>query len=163
MAKGKYDAQVAYLESRGLVTTFTQEKLFSFRYEGYFPFGEKKCELKMEYRPFSKSASLELGFPYAKRDPELEAAYDAAFPEEKGMWGRSSPSFEQAIIDYNRGQSEGSPLQIKLKESGTYVQISIVISTMKGGAEGFQQAIQRFYFELHQGQLHRDVLIHLFA
>lgn len=163
MAKGKYQADVAYLEGRGLHTEKTVEKFFGFHYEGYYPFGEKRCDLQIDYRPFSKTATLEMRFPYGKRDADLEAAYDTAFPEEKGMWGRSSPSFEQAIIDYNRGQSEGSPLRIRLTQGGTRVEISITIATLKGGAEGFHQAIGRFYFELRQGQLHRDVLIHLFA
>ena len=88
--------------------------------------------------------------------------YDSLFPEEKSAWGRSTPKFTQAIVDYMRGQV-GSPNRIELLEAETDLHIVLGVSTLNGGEAGLQQGIDKLSFELRKGPMHEQVLTHMFA
>ena len=102
---------------------------------------------------------------YIRGEEKMVRLYDEHFPEEKSMWGRSTPSFRQAIIDYMRGQkmvASERQFYIGINEENM-VEIRLHAYGKRRGEEGFLSALAVLEYELEKGQLHRDVLTHLFA
>ena len=159
----KYEEGLKILEKAGLTQTKFKRGLFNVVYLGQYPFGDKHAEVEIQYQPWLRGARLKLSFPYDKFDQGLIDAYDKNFPDEVGMWGRSSPSFKQAIIDFKRGQSPSSPYRIELLEAGRRVEIEVSTPVFHYGEAGFNQAIAKLSSLLRNGPFHEDVLTHLFA
>ncbi len=120
----------------------------------------EKVSLGLSYSSPGKSMLVELTMVYDPFSPDLKKEYDRLFPEEQGMWGRSSPAFPQAIRDYMRGQAHSSNL-VELRDHGKTLYIRIGIAGL--GSDGFLSCLQRASLEFRKGLLHADVLFHIFA
>ena len=156
----KYQKGLDFLANRGVNVLSTQKTLFGYKAEGEYRFGQEKASLSLSYSSLGKSMSVELSMPYDPFSKDLQGEYDRLFPEEKNMWGRSSPSFPQAIKDYLRGQKHSSNL-VELREHGKLLYIRIGVAGL--GKDGFLSCLQKASLEFRKGLLHADVLFHLFA
>lgn len=150
------------LTAKGMEIVSFKPKAFGCDIEASHPFGSKKVQVSLSYSSFLRALSVELSFPYSPVDKELQQEYDRVFPEEVGAIGRSSPKFEQAIIDYMRGQS-GTGNVVELRDYGREVHISLQKGCQAKKEDGFLEALGKVSFELRKGVLHEDVLTHLFA
>ncbi|MBQ7243240.1 MAG: hypothetical protein IJS52_03450 [Bacilli bacterium] len=162
MGKDRYSTVREQLESAGLVLDSFSTSLFGVKVLARFPLGEKHLTLELQYSSFHRVLHLELNCPYSPADKALEAEYDRQFPKEKGKIGRSTPVFEQAIVDYMRGQSRSSNL-IELRDHKRVLHIELTKGAEKRGEDGFLEALELLRFELCQGAMHEDVLTHMFA
>ena len=156
-----------HLASKGVIVDEESPSLFGYAIKGHYPFGEKEVRFTILYISLTKKASLHLTFPvYRPGDTAMEEAYDTFFPKEKSQWGRSTPSFRQATIDYMRGQAL-CPAErrnyIGIDDESGMVEIRLIAKGKSMGEKGFIDAYRLLQYELEAGQLHRDVLTHLFA
>lgn len=160
-------ALLDHLRKRGVIVDEESPSIFGYALRGHYPFGDKKAEFSILYVSLSKKAMLHMTFPiYRVGDEEMVASYDKFFPKEKSQWGRSTPSFRQAIVDYMRGQAL-CPAErrnyIGIDDEKGIVEIRLVAKGKTMGEKGFIDAYRLLQYELEAGQLHRDVLTHLFA
>ena len=160
-------ALLDHLRKKGVVIEEESPSVFGYALKGHYPFGEKKASFTLLFVSLSKKAMLHLSFPiYRIGDKDMEEAYDRFFPKEKNEWGRSSPSFRQAIKDYSRGQAL-CPAErrnyIEIDDETGMVEIRLVAKGKSMGEKGLIDAYRLLQYELEAGQLHRDVLTHLFA
>ena len=156
----KYQKGLDFLANRGVNVISTRKSLFGFKADCEYPFGQEKVALALSYSSLGKSMLIEFSMPYDPFSEDLKNEYDRLFPEEKNMWGRSSPSFPQAITDYMRGQKHSSNL-VELRDHGKLLYIRIGVAGL--GQDGFLSCLQKASFEFRKGLLHADVLFHLFA
>ena len=156
-----------HLEKKGVVIEEDAPSLFGYALKGYYPLGDRKVSFSFLFVSLSKTARLLLTFPiYHQGDQEMVDVYDRFFPKEKNQWGRSNPPFRQAIIDYMRGQAL-CPMDrrnsIEIKDEEGLVEIRLIAKGNAMGEKGMLDAFRKIQYELEMGQLHRDVLTHLFA
>ena len=158
---------LSHLKSLGVEIENESPSLFGYALKGYYPLGERRVHFFYLFGSLSKRATLQMDFPiYKNGDQEMIDAYDSFFPKEKNAWGRSTPSFRQAIKDYMRGQElcpVASRNYIGINDDQGIVEIRLVASSRSMGEKGMIEAFKKLRYELEQGQLHRDVLSHLFA
>ena len=156
----KYQKGLDFLANRGVNVISTRKSLFGFKADCQYHYGQENLSLGLSYSSLGKSMIVELTMPYDPHSEDLKSEYDRLFPEEKGMWGRSSPAFPQAIKDYMRGQAHSSNL-VELRDHGKTLYIRIGVAGL--GQDGFLSCLQKASFEFRKGLLHADVLFHLFA
>lgn len=118
--------------------------------------------LDLSFAGLFRSLTADIHIPYSPFAGPLMELYDATFPEEKTMWGRSTPKFTQAIIDYMRGQAHSGTV-VELLNAESDLHIFMTVPTMTGGENGLKQGLDRLSFELRKGALHEQVLTHMFA
>lgn len=164
----KAPSVIENLTRRGVIIDSESPSLFGYAVEGHFPIDEqRKLTFTLLYLGLSKKAMIHIAFPlYHRGDEIMEEHYNRRFPQEKNMWGRSTPNFRQAIKDYMRGQDLCPPERrnyIGIDDEKGIVEIRLQSKGKKMGEEGFLYALQVMEYELEKGQLHRDVLTHLFA
>ncbi|MDY6392192.1 MAG: hypothetical protein SPL80_05090 [Bacilli bacterium] len=158
----KYPSVIEYLQKEGLTVKSASSSLFSTNIVATLPIGNKQLTCTLSYSSFMRSLSVDIVFPYSPADKSLEAEYDRRFPNEKGMIGRSTPVFEQAIIDYMRGQGTTGNL-VEFRNHRTEVHIALSKGSDYKKEQGFLDALKKASFELRKGALHEDVLTHMFA
>ena len=156
----KYQNGLDFLANRGVNVLSTRKSLFGISVQGEYAYGQEKLSLALSYSSLGKSLVTELSIPYDCFSKSLREEYDRLFPEEKEMWGRSSPALPQAIIDYMRGQAHSANL-VELREHGKILFIRIGVAGL--GKDAFLNCLQKASFEFRKGLLHADVLFYLFA
>lgn len=158
----RYASCKALLEQKGLTIKTFKPKLFGLNVEADYPIGDKTMIVRLSYSSFGGSMRAEFDIPYSPMKGPLMDEYDRVFPEEKNAWGRSSPKFEQAIVDYMRGQAHSSTI-VELREHKTrlYIAFSVGVSARKEA--GFEEGLNKVSFEMRKGMIHGDILFHLFA
>ena len=156
----KYQKGLDFLANRGVNVVSAHKSLFGFKADCEYVYGQEKLSLGLSYSALGKSMIVELAMPYDPFSEDLKAEYDRLFPEERAMWGRSSPAFRQAIKDYMRGQAHSSNL-VELRDHGRTLYVRIGVAGL--GQDGFLSCLQKASFEFRKGLLHADVLFHLFA
>ena len=156
-----------FLSSRGAIDVEEAPSIFGYSLKGCYPLGERRVEFSFLFVSLTKKGMLHLTFPlFTPGNQEMIDAYDSFFPKEKNQWGRSTPSFRQAIIDYMRGQELCPPERrnyIGIDEERQIVEIRLIERGKAMGEKGMIDAFRKLRYELEMGQLHRDVLTHLFA
>ena len=162
MGNKRYEAVIEKLKTRGICVEKWKKSLFGAQILCSYPIGEKKMTLDISFSSTFHSLVADIHIPYSPFKGPLMDLYDATFPEEKTAWGRSTPKFTQAIVDYMRGQS-GSGNRVELLNGETDLHILLAVSTLSGGEEGLQQGLDHLSFELRKGPLHEQVLTHMFA
>lgn len=162
MAKKRYQSIIEMLTSRGIVVEKSKTSLFGAYLSCSYPIGEKKMMLALSYSSVFRSVNVDIHIPYSPFKGPLMDLYDSLFPEEKSMWGRSTPKFTQAIVDYMRGQVGGLN-KVELLQGETDLHLVLGTPTSFGGEGGFKQGIEKISFELRRGPMHEQVLTHMFA
>ena len=156
----RYPNSFAYLEKNHLSVASFSHHLFSDDLKVEMSlYADKKLTINLSYSRLFGSLSYELHFPLPNK--ELEAIYDSYFPKEKSMFGRSSPSFRQAVIDYMRGQ-EHAPNPIKVTVGEDVAIVGAVLAKGRKDA-GLLSGLRELSKTMRTGPLHNDVLFHLFA
>ena len=162
MKKQPYQRAFDLLKSKGLDIGTYKKKFSGLSVEAFYPMGDKKVEIHLSYSSFLGSTRAEFFIPYSPLPGPLMEAYDRVFPEEKNAWGRSSPKFEQAIVDYMRGQAHSSTVvELRDHKKLLYIAFSVPVNGRK--EEGFIESIGKISFEMRKGMIHGDVLFHMFA
>ncbi len=156
----RFPKTCAYLAKRGVEVAFYKRKLFAIDLTLVYPLPCGEVKIVGTWSKFFGSFTFMMTFP--KPSKELEEVYDSFFPEEKTMFGRSSPSFRQAIMDYERGQKKAEN-PISVVYDGKQVTISGGVATHGKGDEGLLSGLENLSKTMRTGPLHGDVLFHLFA
>ena len=162
MASKRYENTLTWLKTRGICVEKCKKSLFGVRLLCSYPIGEKKTTLDLLFFSIFRSLTANIHIPYSPFKGPLMDLYDATFPEEKTAWGRSSPKFGQAIVDYMRGQA-GTGNRVELLNGETDLHILLAVAANNGGEDGLRQGLDRLSFELRKGPLHEQVLTHMFA
>lgn len=149
-----------YLEKAGVEVDSYKHGFFDNKIALSFKTSAGPVTIKLTWSKVFGSLSYTLSFP--KPSKELEEVYDSFFPKEKTMFGRSSPSFRQAIIDFHRGQEKSSsPIKIVLQPDSVLIQGGV--PTKGRGDQGLLDGLKLVSKTFRTGPLHNDVLFHLFA
>ena len=156
----KYQNGIDFLANHGVNLLSSRKSLFGFKAEGEYEYGQEKLSLGLSYSSLFKSLVVELTMHYDPFSEDLKAEYDRLFPQEKEMWGRSSPRFPKAIEDHMRGQAHSINL-VELRDHGKTLFIRLGVSGE--GGDAFLVCLKKASFEFRKGVLHSDVLFHLFA
>jgi len=158
----QYESTRAFLESRGVKVNELKSRLFGALIHASYPFGDKEVAIDLDYSSFHHSLMATFLIPYSPIKGPLMEEYDRVFPEEKSAWGRSSPKFEQAIVDYMRGQTH-SGTKVELRNHKSELFIQFFVSTPASKEAGLLDCLKKASFEMRQGMIHGDVLFHMFA
>ena len=149
-----------YLEKAGVEVDTYKHGFWSDSINLLFETKAGPVTIKLIWSKVFGSLSYSLTFP--KPSKELEEVYDSFFPQEKTMFGRSSPSFRQSIIDFHRGQEKSSnPIKIVLQPDSVLIQGGV--PTKGRGDQGLLDGLKLISKTFRTGPLHNDVLFHLFA
>ena len=163
MAKeNKYVTALRALESRGVFLDAARASFVGVRASMRYPFGDKALRIELSYSSLFHSCLVEFHIPYSPSRGPLMDEYDRVFPEEKSLWGRSTPPFPRAIQDYMRGQAHSGTV-VELREHKTLLYIRFSVVSASGGVNGLNQVLERISFEMRKGMIHGDVLTHMFA
>lgn len=162
MGQKQYATIIEDLKTKGICIEKEKKSLFGARLLLSYPIGEKKMTLDISYSSLFRSLTADIHIPYSPFKGPLMDEYDRIFPEEKNAWGRSTPKFTQAIIDYMRGQ-KGSGNKVELLNAESDLHLSLAVGVAAGGDGGLKHGLERLSFELRKGAIHEDVLTHMFA
>ncbi|MCR5348522.1 MAG: hypothetical protein K6E59_02825 [Bacilli bacterium] len=162
MGKASYENVLDGLRRSGIRIDSFRRRLFGVSLIGAYPFGGLELKIRLGFSSFAKTLVGEFYIPYSPTKGPLMDEYDRVFPEEKSMWGRSTPKFPKAIEDYMRGQGEGRNLAELIDHKQTlHVLVRVLVPV--SGPQGFASGISKLSFEMRKGALHEDVLTHMFA
>lgn len=157
-----YERALGFLRSKGMKVIEAKKKPMGLNMILEYPFGQKKVEVRLFYHSFFHSLRAEFHIPYSPVDKELQEEYDRVFASEKNAWGKSSPKFEQAIVDYMRGQAHsGTTVELRDHKKELFISFGVAVNGRK--EEGLLEGLGKVSFEMRQGMIHGDVLFHMFA
>ena len=149
-----------YLEKAGVKVTSYTHGFWSDKISLLYETKAGDVTIDLQWSKVFGSLNYVLSFP--KPSKELEEVYDSIFPQEKTMFGRSSPSFRQSIIDFQRGQEKSSnPIKVILQPDS--VNVIGGVPTKGRGDQGLLDGLKLISKTFRTGPLHNDVLFHLFA